>query len=452
MKAKLPSGLFRKLTTRLRPTLSHPKTPSPAVASPPLPHSPTHRSAVPVLSNDLVAVQRRQAALQQCGLVPLPRKDLSQLERELDRRFSHVVVPPQDQPEQGEPSTAEKIRREWRAKNEARSAEQSGDRDSRGPSDVASDPAEEEKTTRVSTSASSRTASSPAHPPSLRSIPEDFSFIDIPEEDDATPEIEKVHFVLSQLLHCANFRVVKSLPPVPPTEAAYPLRTPLPNSSSSSSAQLPETSPSLSPRENKRLPPIDVNPRTNDTKETTDEATHGNRQSIHSLMTKSSLPALSPTMTASSFSTIPTPIDDESKERMEGMITSSSSGKARSTRLGRASDVGRNSEELNVVHETIPESPEPAATESKSLNPTKESTPTINTAGLEALVEKREKWKMSTGIFQSNRRNSGSSSKRPAGSELNLRWGAIANDFSLKAPDHPKARSSILPVSVITSM
>ena len=69
-------------------------------------------------------MQRRQAALQQCGLVPVPRKDLSQLEQELDRRFGHAAT---REWEHSELSTAEKVRREWEAKNEIQPAKQGGD-------------------------------------------------------------------------------------------------------------------------------------------------------------------------------------------------------------------------------------------------------------------------------------------------------------------------------------
>ncbi|KAF9648829.1 hypothetical protein BDM02DRAFT_2059996 [Thelephora ganbajun] len=128
LKSKLSSGLLRKLTTKLKPPVLHPRSANPTIASPPTsPIQPsTRRPVIPAASTDVAAVKRRQAALQQCGLVPLPSKDLSQLEEELDRELSHVVVLPNDQPEQGELTTAEKIRREWQAKNETQPEKQGG--------------------------------------------------------------------------------------------------------------------------------------------------------------------------------------------------------------------------------------------------------------------------------------------------------------------------------------
>ena len=221
-----------------------------------------------------------------------------------------------------------------------------------------------------------------------------------------------------------------------------PLGIPLPDSPLSSSANLPELLSIPSLPESKRRPQIILDVTTNDTKENAEGITHG-----RSLTTKSSLPALSPTMTASSFSSIPTPRDDESMERIETIITRSNSGTSRA-RFGKASDIGRDSEDLDVVHETIHESPEPTTTEPKTGNPNRESTPTVGPAGPEALAEKRAKRRMSTGIFQSNKRGSGSISRKSTGSERSFRWGTIANDFSLKPLDGRKSRSSTLFVSV----
>lgn len=151
-------------------------------------------------------MQRRQAALQQCGLVPLPRKDLSRLEQELDQKFSQVVILPQDQPEQGEFTTAEKIRREWQASNETQPVTPSGDVDPEDPNGVTSDtprptrPAESDSTSnavvqnplKVPLPASPQTAQGPTTPISIYSIPGSFLFHDIPEEDDTPPETEKV--------------------------------------------------------------------------------------------------------------------------------------------------------------------------------------------------------------------------------------------------------------------
>jgi len=163
-------------------------------------------------------MQRRQAALQKCGLVPLPRRDLSRLEEELDQRFSHVVDTPQDQQEQGELTTAEKIRREWQAKNEAQPGKQGGNVDPMDPTDVASDPlhpeqldksdstrnAEEQKTLELAVPASTQTLLTPERPVSVYSIPRACLFPDIPEEDTTVSEIEKVHLILVQLSPLAD--------------------------------------------------------------------------------------------------------------------------------------------------------------------------------------------------------------------------------------------------------
>ena len=134
-------------------------------------------------------------------------------------------------------------------------------------------------------------------------------------------------------------------------------------------------------------------------------------------------------------------------ERIETIITRSSSGTSRASRFGKASDTRRESEDLDVVHETIHESPEPTGTESNTVNQNRESTQTMGSAGFEAFVEKREKRRISSGIFQSNKRGSGSISRKSTGSERSFRWGSIANDFSLKPLDGRKSRSSTLFVS-----
>ena len=211
----MPSALFRKLTTKLKPPTMHPRSANSAIASPP--NSPTHsstrRPAVPVAPADAAAIKRRRAALEQCGLVPLQRKDLSQLEEELDQRLSHIVLP-QDQPEQGELSTAEKIRREWQAKNETQPEKQGGDLDTQAPVDITSsslDPGPlgksdlernaEEETPELAIPPSSHRLLSSVNPLPLSSIPGTFSCPDIPEEDVAEPENEKVcHLVFVQPL------------------------------------------------------------------------------------------------------------------------------------------------------------------------------------------------------------------------------------------------------------
>jgi hypothetical protein len=133
---------------------------------------------------------------------------------------------------------------------------------------------------------------------------------------------------------------------------------------------------------------------------------------------------------------------------MEAVINRTGSVKSRSSRLGRAT--GRDSEELDLVHETIPESPEPSTTESRTWNPNRESNATMGSAGFEAFVEKREKRRrMSTGIFQSSKRSSGSikSARKSVGSEFGSMWSAIANDFALKPFEGGKSTLPLTPTS-----
>ena len=131
MTSKVSSYLLGKLITRYKSGL-HLKTVNYASSplSPP-PHSPTKRTGVPEPPNDAASVQRRQAALQQCGLAPRPGKGLSQLKQELDPRFCQVVVLPQEQPELAESTTA---RREWQMENEL-----SDDTGTNDPNPLASD-------------------------------------------------------------------------------------------------------------------------------------------------------------------------------------------------------------------------------------------------------------------------------------------------------------------------
>ena len=300
-KTKSSPGFFSKLKSRLFRS----KTANPAVTSPPIQPS-TRRSGVPTPPQDPASIQRRQAALQQCGLVPVPRKDLSQLEQELDRRFGHVVA---HQSERGELSTAEKVRREWETKNATHTLERSSD------------------------------------------------------------EITEVARTRSQ-----------------------------------------------------------------------------NGHSAHSSTAESNVPALSPTMTASSLPSFATPRDDESREGMETMITRSSGGISSSSRFGKVSGTSHDSEDLDIVHEATSESLEPVTTEPRIRNSNRDSAATVGSADFEALAEKKRR--MSIRVFQSNKRNSGSSSRKSTGSS---RWSATGKDYSLGPLGRPKSRGSTLPVSVTLS-
>ena len=201
-----PTGLLRKLTTKLKPLNLRPRSAIPKIASPPTsPLQPSpRRAAVPSASTDLAAIKRRNAALQQCGLV---RRDLSQLEQELDCKFSRIVDSPPDELEQGELTTAERIRREWQSRNETQ-VEKQGDGPSpmlpsdvtsaalhpgpHGKSDLARN-AQEQQTSEPPNPTSPQMLLTLATPVSLDSIPGAFSFPDIPEEAVvALSKIDKV--------------------------------------------------------------------------------------------------------------------------------------------------------------------------------------------------------------------------------------------------------------------
>jgi len=72
------------------------------------------------VKKDFTSKEQREAALRERGLVASPRKDLSQVEQDLDQRYAKTPPTPQDQTaEGGQPSAAEKIMQEWKAKNQA---------------------------------------------------------------------------------------------------------------------------------------------------------------------------------------------------------------------------------------------------------------------------------------------------------------------------------------------
>lgn len=71
--------------------------------------------------NDFTSKEQREAALKKCGLIAVPKKDLSELEQDLDRKYTKVTpIPEEDAKENGQPSAAEKIRQEWKAKNQSK--------------------------------------------------------------------------------------------------------------------------------------------------------------------------------------------------------------------------------------------------------------------------------------------------------------------------------------------
>jgi len=74
----------------------------------------------PPLTNDFTCKEQREAALRERGLIAAPKKDLSQVEQDLDQKYAKTTPAPQNQTtEGGQPSAAEKIMQEWKAKNKA---------------------------------------------------------------------------------------------------------------------------------------------------------------------------------------------------------------------------------------------------------------------------------------------------------------------------------------------
>lgn len=112
---KEASGLFKKLASKLKPPASGQLNTTSTTAK----RASTVRAKnAPPLTNDFTSKEQREAALRKCGL--LVGKDLSQLEGDLDRKNAKITPIPRDQTTKGgQPSAAEKIIQEWKAKNQA---------------------------------------------------------------------------------------------------------------------------------------------------------------------------------------------------------------------------------------------------------------------------------------------------------------------------------------------
>ncbi|KAF9790466.1 hypothetical protein BJ322DRAFT_1036640 [Thelephora terrestris] len=110
-------GLFKKLASKLKsPAAAQPNTTQTSPRT-----SPTVRAKnPPPLANDFTSKEQREAALRERGLIAAPKKDLSQIEQDLDQKYAKVAPVPKDQTTKGgQQSAAEKIRQEWKAKNQA---------------------------------------------------------------------------------------------------------------------------------------------------------------------------------------------------------------------------------------------------------------------------------------------------------------------------------------------
>ena len=108
--------MFKKLASKL-------KSPPAAQPSALSEISPRRGSVVrakkaPPLTNDFTSKELREAALRERGLIAAPKKNLSEVEQELDQKYAKITPIPRDQTTNGgEQSAAEKIRQEWKAKN-----------------------------------------------------------------------------------------------------------------------------------------------------------------------------------------------------------------------------------------------------------------------------------------------------------------------------------------------
>lgn len=114
---KETSGLFKKLANKLRSPVA---TQFNTTQTSPNRSSTIRAKAAPPLTNDFTSKENREAALRERGLIATPKKDLSQLEQDLDQKYAKVSPIPGDQTtKDGQQTAAEKIRQEWKAKNQA---------------------------------------------------------------------------------------------------------------------------------------------------------------------------------------------------------------------------------------------------------------------------------------------------------------------------------------------
>lgn len=110
---KETSGLFKKLASKLISTRQLNTTQTSAQRN-----LTARTKSAPPLVNDFTSKEQREAALRERGLIAAPKRDLSQVEQDLDRKYAKVAPIPQDQAtKDGHQSAAEKIRQEWKAKN-----------------------------------------------------------------------------------------------------------------------------------------------------------------------------------------------------------------------------------------------------------------------------------------------------------------------------------------------
>lgn len=356
------SGLFRRLTNKLKP-------PAAATLSA-LPKSPTVGSfpragPAPSLSNDLVAKERRQAALRERGLLP---PDLSQLEKEQDQRYTTVVEQPLQSPD-GE-SAARKIQQDWIAKNNVSAPE---DADT-GPAKAAYP----RMLSKPDFSKARPTVDAQAEVDTIEEEPEASAatLVDHPARTDSPLATEDPVPLtndatgLSQdalrdehLFHSPNSSVLLPDPRLLASKRPRPIgiTTTIPHRSPSNSSQFANRSVS--------------SPNVPSTKQP-------------SLSTKTSLPALSPTKSASSCSSVDTPPQHVGDIDAVVVAPSPSGRSATSVIKPELFKI-----EVNTVHFSAAEAEE-AFDEVVAPNPE-------DSGGFEAFVERRERRRhrrQSTGV------------------------------------------------------
>ena len=112
---KETSGLFKKLASKLMSPAARQLN---TMQTSPQRNLTVRTKSAPPLTNDFTSKEQREAALRERGLIAAPKRDLSQVEQDLDRKYAKVAPIPQDQAtKNGQQSAAEKIMQEWKAKN-----------------------------------------------------------------------------------------------------------------------------------------------------------------------------------------------------------------------------------------------------------------------------------------------------------------------------------------------
>jgi hypothetical protein len=331
--------------------------------------------AGPGLPNDFVSKERRQAALRARGLLP---PDLSQLEKELDRRYP--VVPAPASPDGEGQSAARKIQQEWTAKNKSE--------------DGGSRPAKAAYPETLGTPNFSKLRVTVE----VRDGEEDGTTWDEPQASVAAsvPPVHQTDRTDSTLVSDSQ---VLSTSPTQDTFEEKALPQILFGSEQKSPPPIVITT-TASPRHSSSQPP---SPSTRSVSNPNSSLTQQ-----HSLSNKTSLPALSPTRTGSSDSLVATPtIEIEHTE--VAVVARPSSSKSRTSSKHRVKEEPNTVESDPVHFDAVDE-----AAGVDQMAPSE-------FGGFEAYVERRQK--------RERRRSTGVVEKR--GSVASNR---LSGDFGLKVP------------------